>query len=475
MPLPSAEHCLDSPIESEQPARSSLLDRLFAPVDIAPLIFFRITFGLLMLIEIGAYTFSGYLRELCIDPKIHFTYYGFSWVSPPPGNWMYLLAGVAMVSAVGIMLGFYYRLSALVFGFVFTWVFLIEQANYMNHFYLICLLSFVAAALPANRAFSLDARRNPGLRRETAPAWTIWILQAHMAIAYFYGGLAKINWDWLNAGPIRVWFTLGTTSTKLPDFLKTEFVFYLVSYSGLLLDLLLVPLLLWKRTRWMAIVFAAVFHLTNSWLFQIGVFPFLSLAMTLLFLPPRWHRKILRLGPQKDLPAFTNPTNRWIAVPLLTYLVLQLLIPFRHWLYPGPAHWTEEGHRFAWHMMLRSKRGDAYFIVRDAAGKLWRIDPAEVLNRRQYRKLTGQPDMLLQFAHYLRDRGKPGELSVFAVSYVSLNGRPRSLLVDPEIDLAKVRRSLRHAAWILPIENKESPPARYRFAPRVSVRHLDHL
>jgi hypothetical protein len=111
--------------------------------------------------------------------------------------------------------------------------------------------------------------------------------------------------------------------------------------------------------------------------------------------------------------------------------------------------------------------------VKDPAGKLWRIDPGEILSGRQDQKMAAHPDMLLQFAHYLRDRAKPAEVSVHAVSYVSLNGRKRALLVDPEVDLAKVQRDLRHAEWILPLENKQSPPARYRFAGRASVRHMD--
>jgi vitamin K-dependent gamma-carboxylase len=452
---------------------SRFFARLFAPVDIAPLVFFRITFGLLMLIEVGAYTLSGYLRQHWMEPKIHFTYYGFGWVAPPPGNWMYVLTGMLMVSAVGMALGLFYRLSAAVFAIGFTWIFLIEQANYLNHFYLICLLGFVALALPANRARSLDCARHPRLRAETVPAWTVWILQAHIAIAYLYGGIAKINSDWLAAGPIRVWFTTGGPAAKLPDFLKREEVFYFVSYSGLLLDLFMAPLLLWKRTRWLAIGLAVAFHACNSWLFNIGVFPFLSIAMTLLFVKARWHRRVLRMGRERKGGFAAGWAKRWIAAPLLIYLALQILIPLRHWLYPGAAHWTEEGHRFAWHMMLRSKRGDAYFIVKDEAGKLWRIEPREVLSRRQYQKLAGHPDMLVQFAHYLRDRAEPGEISVYAVSYVSLNGRARALLVDPEVDLARVKRDLRHAEWILPLENKQSPPARYRFATRTSVRHFE--
>jgi vitamin K-dependent gamma-carboxylase len=470
----SAETRQRTPGSEKRKVRFARAEKLFAPVDIAPLVFFRIAFGLLMLIEIAAYTFSGYLRQHWIDPQFHFTYYGFGWVAPPPGNWMYVLAGLLMLSATGFMLGLHYRLSAAVMAFGLTWVFLIEQANYLNHFYLICLLSFVAITLPAHRARSLDCLRNPALRAQTVPAWTIWILQAHIAIAYLYGGIAKFNIDWLNAAPIRVWFNSGVPAPRIPDSLKREFVYYFVSYSGLLLDLLFVPLLLWKRTRLLAIGLAAAFHLGNLWLFDIGVFPFLSMALTLLFLDPRWHRKVLRLGSRTENPEPANlPVRTWVLVPLLIYAVIHLLFPFRHWLYPGPAHWTEEGHRFAWRMMLRSKKGDAYFIIPDAKGKLWRIDPREILTRRQYLRMMEHPDMLLQFAHYLRDRAGPPQISVYAVNYVSLNGRPRALLVHPAVDLAKVQRNLFPADWILPLENNQSPPAHYAFATPASIRHFD--
>src|SRR5262245_51136045 len=138
----SPEAYLDNRVEAIEPARNGWvqrsIQRLFAPVDIAPLIFFRISFGLLMLFEVGGYTFSGYLRGYLSNAQIHFVYYGFTWVSPPPGNWLYALAAVVMLSAVGLMLGLYYHFCALVFALSFTWVFLTEQANYLNHFYLIC-------------------------------------------------------------------------------------------------------------------------------------------------------------------------------------------------------------------------------------------------------------------------------------------------------------------------------------------------
>ena len=457
-------------LATDAPARPRLRDALFAPVDIAPIIFFRISFGLLMFIEVLAYTFYGPVADNWAAPKFHFTYFNFEWVKAPPGNWMYALCGVMMLSALAITAGFFYRTAALIFAIGFSWFFLIEQAQYMNHFYLICLIGFTAVFLPAQRALSFDCWRKPGLRADTAPAWNLWLLQAHMAIAYFFGGIAKINSDWLRGEPIRTWLFTGNMGEKVPAALKFEEMVYLLSYGGLLLDLLAAPFLIWRKTRLFALAAAIIFHLSNAYLFKIGVFPFLSIIMTLLFLSPSWFRKILRLR-----PAATPATAYWscstaIVVLLVIYGAYHFLMPLRHWLYPGNVHWTEEGHRYSWHMMLRTKKGNAYFVVEDRKTKeLWRVQPRPYLSARQNNKMAVQPEQLLQFAHYLRERWSPRDVAVYAVSEVRLNDHKPALLVDPEVDLSRVERSLKPASWILPFGNDRPIPRRFRFtkeAPR---------
>ena len=47
----------------------------------------------------------------------------------------------------------------------------------------------------------------------------------------------------------------------------------------------------------------------------------------------------------------------WIAV--------QLLVPLRHFLIPGDPSWTEQAHRFSWHMRLRDKQSTVTFVVGD--------------------------------------------------------------------------------------------------------------
>jgi hypothetical protein len=40
----------------------------------------------------------------------------------------------------------------------------------------------------------------------------------------------------------------------------------------------------------------------------------------------------------------------------------------------------------------------------------------------------------------------------------SLNGRRPALLIDPQRDLARVERNLRHADWVLPLEQPFERP-----------------
>ena len=75
-------------------------------------------------------------------------------------------------------------LLATLFFFAFTYMFLLEQSTYLNHFYMVSLVSFLMIFVPAHRTFSLDATRRPEIRSDTAPVWTLWTLQAQLGIVY---------------------------------------------------------------------------------------------------------------------------------------------------------------------------------------------------------------------------------------------------------------------------------------------------
>jgi hypothetical protein len=448
-----------NPFESWAKALGVLRNRLFAPIDIACLVFFRIAFGTVVLWEVGRFFDRGWIGRHYIEPTFHFTYFGFNWVQPWPGDWMYVhFVGLGVLATL-IVIGLWYRVAMVLFFFAFTYVFLLDQARYLNHFYLISLFSFLMIFIPANRAFSLDALLNPRIQSDTVPSWTLWILRAQMGIVYFYGGLAKINSDWLNGEPMREWLADRTDFILIGRWFTEEFTVYLFSYGGLLLDLLIVPFLLWKPTRPFAFMAALGFHLTNAELFPIGIFPWFAIAATMLFLPPEWPRVVFA-GKRLEIPeqakavasAGARPAMNLTLGLLGIYLAVQLLVPLRHHLYPGNVSWTEEGHRFAWHMRLRDKDGEAQFFATDpVSGQTWEIDTGEYLTNGQEDEMAGRPDMILQLSHHIADRLREqgyGQVEVRATVMSSLNSREEQLLIDPTVDLAAQSRSLRHADWI---------------------------
>ena len=463
-----------------------LCAHLFSPVDISFLVFFRIVFGAIMSWEVYRFFSAGWISRYYIEPAVYFTYYGFSWVRPWPGRGMYIHFMVLGLAAFCILIGFCYRFAAPVFFVGFTYVFLLDQTRYLNHFYLICLISFLMIFLPAHRAFSVDAWLRPKLRSDVVPAWCLWLLRVQVGIAYFFGGIAKLNNDWLRGGePMRTWLSPFTGLPAIGPVFKAEWVVYSFVIGGLLLDLLVVPLLLWRRTRPYAFAASVVFNLINAVIFNIGIFPWFMLGATLIFFPPNLMRRFARAflspgaalrAPAADVAAqFKQPGNcsslsrrqKSIAAALGLYMLIQLLMPLRHFLYPGNVSWTEEGHNFAWHMKLRTKRGEALFTVtHPPTGQTWTVDPRENLQPRQYQKMAAKPEMILQYAHHLaRQKRLEGfeNVEVRARVLASLNGRSSQLLVDPTVDLAKVRSSLLPARWIVPLtvplQSRGSAPA----------------
>jgi len=71
--------------------------------------------------------------------------------------------------------------------------------------------------------------------------------------------------------------------------------------------------------------------------------------------------------------------------------------------------------------------------------------------------MSTQPDMILQYAHILRDHFKANGFrspEVYVDSWVALNGRLGKPLIDSVTDLSKEKESLNHKPWILPFENE---------------------
>ena len=450
-----------------------LQEKLFAPIDASSLTIFRIGFGFIMLWDMWRYYHHGWIERYYIEPSFYFKYYGFEWVQPWPGDGMYIHFAIMAVLAFMILIGCLYRLSTILFTLAFSYMFLLDQTRYLNHFYMVILFSILLCVIPAHKQFSIDAWLRPKLRSVVVPAWTVWVLRIQMEIILIYAGVVKINPDWLRLQPLSMWLESRSDFPVLGTLFMQDWSVAVAAYGIILLHIVGAPLLLWKKTRLYVFCLYAAFHILNHFVFNIGIFPWFTLFASLLFFDPDWPKqfwsrienrfrnKTVITQPHKTpssddsalrhSPIYTHLTISFLGLWILS----QLLIPVRHLLYPGNVSWTEEGHRFSWQMKLRDKVGKARFYVLDKkSGERHRIDPSQYLTRKQIRKMTTRPDMLLQFAHHLAQEWKQStssDVEVRAQVYVSLNGRRPALLLDPERDLATIKRDLSHANWIVPL------------------------
>ena len=466
-----------------QKAPSKLIQEFFRPIDGASLIVFRVFFGGILLWDVWRYWSKGWIAKNYISNAFQFKYYGFEWVQPWAGDWMYWHFAILGILASMIILGLCYRLAAILFTIGFSYIFLIDQANYLNHFYMVILLSTIMIFVPANRSFSLDALIWPKLRSKAIPQWSVWLLRLEMEIILILAGLVKINPDWLQLQPLEMWLAKRADYPVMGYLFTQEWSVAVAAYGAIALHVLGAPLLLYRKTRLIVFLLYCCFHLINSWVFSIGIFPWMAIAGTLIFFDYNWPRQVARNSFNNFktlinfLPGITTtpspkatdytPTNYnlisslsfsqiGIIVFFVGWGIFQICMPLRHVLYPGNVSWTEEGHLFAWQMKLRDKKGRVVFKVEDPkTGQAWTVDNAQFLNHKQVRKMTNRPEMILQFAHHL-ERHWQQEYGVqdpviTVDSMISLNGRPHARMIDQSRDLTNIERSLMPADWILPL------------------------
>lgn len=437
-----------------------LLGYLKQPVSIAPLVIFRIAFGALMLLSISRFIAKGWVYSMYIMPKMYFPFYGFEWVKPLPGVGMYLVFGILLLSSLGILLGALYRLSTIIFFLLFTYVELIDKTNYLNHYYFISLVSFFLIFIPANLNFSIDNKLFKRSEADSVPNFFVFLLKFQMFIVYFFAGVAKLNYDWLfEAQPLKIWLPAFSHYPLIGQFMETAWIAYLFAWFGCIYDLLIGFFLFNKRTVNIAYIFVIIFHMATAMFFNIGMFPYIMMTITIIFFREELHMKILlRL---KKLFRYVNDNinrripvlNKILITSFAIIFIVQLILPFRYALYPGKLFWTEQGYRFSWRVMLMEKAGTAFFFVSDkASGREVEVDNKEYLTYLQEKMMSTQPDMMIDYAKFLKKEfEKKGfkEPKVRAQSYVTLNGCGSREFIDPTVDLSCESNSFfKNKSWV---------------------------
>ncbi len=428
---------------------------IFKRIDNSALIVFRIIFGFLIVAQSWGSIFTGYVKNRILPAKFTFNFIGFDFIQPLPGIWMYLFFILMGIFGLGVMLGYKYRISITMFTVMWLYTYLMQKTGYNNHYYLLILLCVFMMIVPANRYFSIDAKKNPELKSNSMPNWVPIVFILQMGVFYTFAAIAKLYPDWLDGTVATNLMRSKSDYFLIGSILQQKWVIWSIVYFGIFFDFLIVPLMLWKKTRKFAFIAAVFFHLFNSVVFQIGIFPYLGIGLFLFFFPPKTLQQIF--FKQKDfydqgeihLPKYKNTLIYFLFI----WFAVQLFLPLRHWFIKGDVLWTEEGHRMSWRMMLRNRGGYSTFkIVDKKTGKEKIIDKKDYLTSRQITATATKPDIIWQFAQHLKkeyaEKGK--DIAVYVKAYTRVNGHDAKLLIDPEVDMAEAKWNyFGHNDWIL--------------------------
>ncbi|XP_019618964.1 PREDICTED: vitamin K-dependent gamma-carboxylase-like isoform X2 [Branchiostoma belcheri] len=459
--------------QSSSDGSAGWMAMLTKPVDPLTLAVFRFLFGAAMVVHIVRAVLTQDVIEANFQdffPETNFHYYFAMNVWKPPVDVTWLIFWACAVSAGLLSIGFLYRLASLSFLFLFTYINLMEKARYNNHYYLYVLVSFLFLITDCHTSFSLDhliARWRGKKNERTVPAWHLYIFRFQIFVCYFYGSIAKMNYDWVIRGePCKTWFYRVEPIRQLAEMVvPVEYVPSVIGYffstGGLAFDFLIGFMLLSQTFRPMGFLLTFGFHLTNHFVFKIGTFPWVMMATNIIFIEPETASKIPILKsfaysayPKSNDEKKTKISKlcRPLLVLLFCYVTAQCLVPFRHWLYPGDVNWTMEGHQFSWRMMLNAEDVVLRTLIRPQDGAEV-VHTGYQLNARQMKRMITDPEMILQYAQYLgrehmQTTGSPA--SVRLDMWRSLNNRPFQRWVDPSVDLTTTDYWAFHYAWLEP-------------------------
>ena len=427
---------------------------LFKVTDNSSLILFRIIFGLLITLECWGAIATGWVRRNLIEPEFTFNFIRFDFLQPLPGNGMYFYYILMGITGIGIMLGYRYLLNMIAFTILWAGCYLMQKTSYNNHYYLLMILNIIMCFLPANKDLSFDVKLGYTQKTEFMPYWCKFIIIAQLAIVYFFASTAKLYPDWLSGKVPGLLMASKSHYYFIGELLQEKWVHTAITYVGILYDLLIIPALLWKPTRKFAFAFSVFFHLYNSFVLHIGIFPYLALSFTLFFFPAEKIRKWFYPKSKKSItsekPVYSY--NNLITFLVSAWLLIQFALPLRHWFIPGDVLWTEEGHRLSWRMMLRQKSGTSIFYVKENGNEVKkRINLSDYLTKKQIRSMGGKPDMIWQFAQHLKKdyetKGIP--IEVYVNNKTKVNQSEYRQLINPNVDLAAAEWNYwGHNDWI---------------------------
>jgi len=431
---------------------------LFEQISPVTLGIFRIGLGILLFIQFDRVRF--YFTENLVNSKYYLKYDFFNWVEITSVDTLNLLFSLSLAASVLITVGFLFRIASVYAFFFWTYLFLLDQGHYNNHYYFLILLLFVLIFTKADTWGSIKSLYK---KPTNIPCWNVNIPIALLIILYVFGAIAKMDSDWLNGYPLKFWLSGRYEWGEYEHVLEHPFFTYFMAYFGLIFDLLIGFILLHKKWRWLGLALVLGFHISNHFLWVIGIFPWLSIWFTILF----FSDKIEALFKNKTFSKFTiKPiTKKVTTISIGIFIGIQLLFPFRQHFYADNTNWHGYGQFFAWRMMLADRQGAIRMRLYDQDNTpIGEVALEHYINERQIFKLVFIPKNMLKFCHFIeneilsdpRNEGVLSDVKIYVDIFKTVNNRPYARVIDPNIDLTSIEYQIfSKGSYILPFENTE--------------------
>lgn len=253
-------------------------------------------------------------------------------------------------------------------------------------------------------------------------------------------------------------------------------------YFTSIFDLTIVIWMMYGRFRPWASLFCVAFHLMNSSLFSIGMFPWVCLTQMPLFFERDWPRKWalfktkqkqkIKVIHEKHFPNSTNKRKpqlenyKWTRTKtcsLFIYCSLQAVLPYSHFLTPGFNTWTDGPYGYSWDMMMHAWNTVRTSVrVRDnTSGEDFFLNAKSFAYSDRWSK---HADMAHQFVkcvnqqlvqdHFTNHQSPlhSSNVSIYLDVWCSLNGRFQQRIFDPYVDILTAPWSpWQPTNWVLPI------------------------
>lgn len=433
--------------------------KAFQPIDNSPLVIFRILFGFLFACESFGAIATGWVKSNLVDVNFTFSHIYMDFLQVLVGPQMYVYFALMGCVSVAVMLGYRYRLSMILLTILWAGAYFIQKTSYNNHYYMLLVICFYMCFLPANKYASLDVKQGRVSQGLFMNQYVSWIFIFQVSILYIFGTVAKFYPDWLDGTFTKLMYEGANIPSVFKEMFTAKWFYISIAYLGILFDGLIVPLLLFKRTRTWALVASLIFHLFNSITLHIGIFPYFALSFAVFFYEPDQIRALFfKKKPILDINSISyqqikeEALSKTSLIIVSVFAFVQLVLPLRMHFIEGDVLWTDEAHRLSWRMMLRSRAGYTNYIVENKkTGERRYYDIENVLTTKQEARLTS-PDMIWQMAQYIKKEyaNKGEDVAVYAESYVSINRRDLSRFVDHKVDLGNVKWDyFKHCDWIL--------------------------